>query len=126
MVPLLLHPRHVALGATFGELKGREVVEQVPGRDEDRALRAGAALFDASARGVVRVTGPGRVSFLQGMRTQDVEGLPVGSAADTALLTAKGAMVADARVVKRSDDLLLLTEPGFGAAVRGGRGRYLI
>jgi len=46
----------VALGATFGELKGREVVERVPDRDEDRALRAGVALFDASAREVVRVT----------------------------------------------------------------------
>src|SRR4030095_12403177 len=126
MVPLLLHPRHVPLGAPVCELKGREVVEQVPGRDEDRALRAGAALFDASAREVVRVTGPDRVSFLQGMLTQDVEGLPVGSAADTALLTAKGAMVADARVVKRSDDLLLLTEPGFGPAVQGALEKYLI
>ena len=46
----------MALGATFGELKGREVVERVPDRDEDRALRAGVALFDASAREVVRVT----------------------------------------------------------------------
>ena len=116
----------MALGATFGELKGREVVEQVPGRDEDRALRAGAALFDASAREVVRVTGPDRVSFLQGMLTQDVEGLPAGSVADAALLTAKGAMVADARVVKRSDDLLLLTEPGFGPAVQGALEKYLI
>jgi folate-binding protein YgfZ len=126
MVPLLLHPRHLAVGATFGELKGREVVERVPGRDEDRALRVGVALFDASAREVVRVTGPDRVSFLQGMLTQDVEGLPAGSVADAALLTAKGAMVADARVVKRSDDLLLLTEPGFGPAVRGALEKYLI
>src|SRR5215468_9402066 len=126
MVPLPLHSRHVALGATFGELKGREVVERVPGRDEDRALRAGVALFDASAREVVRVTGPDRVSFLQGMVTQDVEGLPAGSTADAALLTAKGAMVADARVVKRSDDLLLLAEPGFGPVVREMLEKYLI
>jgi len=116
----------VALGATFGELKGREVVDRIPGRDEDRVLRAGAALFDGSAREVVRVIGPDRVSFLQGMLTQDVEGLPAGSVADAALLTAKGAMVADARVVKRSDDLLLLTEPGFGPVVRGALERYLI
>ena len=88
------------------------MVERVPGQDEDRALRSGAALVDTSAREVVRVTGPDRVSFLQGMVTQDVEGLPPGSVADAALLTAKGAMVADARVVKRDEDLLLLTEPG--------------
>jgi folate-binding protein YgfZ len=126
MVPLPLHARHVALGATFGELKGREVVDRTPGQDEDRALRTGAGLFDASAREVVRLTGPDRVTFLQGMVTQDVEGLPAGSVADAALLTAKGAMVADARVVKRTDDLLLLTEPGYGAVVLGTLERYLI
>src|SRR5512147_434564 len=115
MVPLPLHDRHVALGAVFGDLKGREVVDRIPGRDEDRALRAGAALFDACAREVIRLTGPDRVGFLQGMVTQDVEALPVGSVADAALLTAKGAMVADTRVVKRPEDLLLLTEPGYGA-----------
>jgi folate-binding protein YgfZ len=102
------------------------VVERIPGRDEDRALRSGAGLFDASAREVVRLTGPDRVSFLQGMVTQDVEKLPEGSVADAALLTPKGAMVADARVVKRADDFLLLTEPGFGPVVRGGLERYLI
>ena len=126
MVPLPLHARHVALGAVLGELKGREVVERTPGHDEDRALRMGAALFDASAREVVRLTGPDRVSFLQGMVTQDVEALAVGSVADAALLTPKGAMVSDARVVKRPDDLLLLTEPGYGSVVLGTLERYLI
>jgi len=126
MVPLPLHDRHASLGATFGELKGREVVERIPGRDEDRALRTGAGLFDASARGVVRLTGPDRVSFLQGMVTQDVEGLTEGSVADAALLTPKGAMVADARVVRRADDFLLLTEPGYAPVVLGVLERYLI
>lgn len=126
MVPLPLHDRHASLGAAFGELKGREVVERIPGRDEDRALRTGAGLFDASAREVIRLTGPDRVSFLQGMVTQDVEGLPVDAVADAALLTPKGAMVADARVVRRADDLLLLAEPGYGPVVLGTLERYLI
>jgi folate-binding protein YgfZ len=126
MVPLPLHDRHVSLGATFGDLRGREVVMAVPGRDEDRALRTGAGLFDASAREVVRVSGPDRQSFLQGMVTQDVETLASSSVADAALLTPKGAMVSDARVVKRPDDLLLLTEPGYGTVVQGTLERYLI
>ena len=126
MVPLPLHDWHVAHGAVLGELRGREVVERTSADDEDLALRTGAGLFDASAREVVRLTGPDRVSFLQGMVTQDVEGLPVGAVADAALLTPKGAMVADARVVKRADDLLLLTEPGYGPAVLGTLERYLI
>lgn len=98
----------------------------MPGDDEDRALRTGAGLVDLSAREVVRLTGPDRVSFLQGMVTQDVDGLPAGAVADAALLTAKGAMVADARVVKRTDDLLLLVEPGYGSVVQGALQRYLI
>src|SRR3974390_1967641 len=126
MDPLPLHDRHASLGAAFGELKGREVVERIPGRDEDRALRTAAGLFDASAREVVRLTGPDRVSFLQGMVTQDVEGLPLASVADAALLSPKGAMVADARVVRRANDLLLLTEPGYGPVVRGALEKYLI
>src|ERR1700751_4390925 len=126
MVTLPQSTRHLALGAAFGELKGREVVERVPGQDEDRALRSGTALVDASAREVVRVRGPDRVSFLQGMVTQEGEGLPPGGVADAALLTPKGAMVADARVVKRTDDVLLLTEPGYGATVLGALGRYLV
>ena len=126
MVPLPLHDRHASLGATFGELKGREVVARIPGRDEDGALRTGAGLFDASAREVVRLAGPDRQSFLQGMVTQDVEGLPVGSVADAALLTPKGAMVADARVVKRPDEFLISTEPGYGPVVLGTLERYLI
>ncbi len=126
MVPLPLHDRHVSLSATFGDLRGREVVMAVPGRDEDRALRTGAGLFDASAREVVRITGPDRQSFLQGMVTQDVDTLASSAVADAALLTPKGAMVADARVVKRPDDLLLLTEPGYGPVVRETLQRYLI
>ncbi len=126
MDPLPLHDRHVALGAVLGELRGREVVERIPGQDEDRALRTGAGLFDASSREVVRLTGPDRVSFLQGMVTQDVEGLADDAVADAALLTAKGAMVADARVVKRPGELLLLAEPGAGQLVLGTLERYLI
>ena len=126
MVPLLLHSRHASLGAVFGELRGREIVGRYPGRDEDGALRGGAGLVDLSAREVVRVTGPDRVSFLQGMVTQDVEGLPEGAVADAALLTAKGAMVADARVLKLPDALLLLVEPGLGPVALEFLNRYLI
>jgi hypothetical protein len=62
-------------GATFGELKGREVVERVPDRDEDRALRA---VSPCSTPRRARWSGSraDRLSFLQGMLTQDVEGLP--------------------------------------------------
>src|SRR4051812_9350982 len=98
MSRLALHSRHEALGATFGETSGQEqVLRYGPWASEYEAASERVALWDGSARQMVRVTGPDRVSFLQGMVTQDVEGLPEGAAAYTALLTAKGAMVADAR-----------------------------
>jgi folate-binding protein YgfZ len=125
MVPLLLHPRHQALGARFGELRGREVV--LGYRDgEEEVLRTGAGLVDVSAREVVAVTGPDRVSFLQGMVTQEVEKLPEGGVAPAALLTAKGSMVSDARVIRLPSEMLLLVEPGFGPVVREALQRFLI
>jgi folate-binding protein YgfZ len=126
MVPLTLHARHASLGASFADLRGREVVRRYALASEDSALRSGAALVDLSAREVVRLSGPDRVSFLHGMVTQDVRGLAEGAVADAALLTAKGAMVSDARVVRRAEDLLLLVEPGFGAPVLEALNRYLI
>jgi folate-binding protein YgfZ len=74
----------------------------------------------------VRVTGPDRVSFVQGMVTNDVEKLAVGAAAYAAMLTAKGAMVGDVRILKREDEVLLDTGPGRGAGVLEFLNKFLI
>ncbi|MDX2009317.1 MAG: glycine cleavage T C-terminal barrel domain-containing protein [Myxococcaceae bacterium] len=84
------------------------------------------AVVDLSTRDTVRLTGPDRESFLQGMVTNDVEKLAVGASCPVAMLTAKGAMVGDGRVVKLADALLLDTGPGRGAAVRDFLNKYLI
>ena len=98
-----LHPRHLARGATVQELSGRPLVERFGGpaavQAEYRAARTGAGLLDLSYREQVRLTGEDRASFLQGMVTQDLRALQVGEATYTALLTAKGAMVSDARLI---------------------------
>jgi folate-binding protein YgfZ len=93
---------------------------------EYRAAREAAALVDASDREQLRVTGGERASFLHGMVTNDVEGLPAGGSCYAAMLTAKGAMVGDLRVLKRDDELVLDTGPGRGAAVKDFLNRYLI
>jgi folate-binding protein YgfZ len=93
---------------------------------EYRAAREACALFDSSGRDVLRVTGEDRVSFLQGMVTNDVAGLPERGVAYAAMLTAKGAMVSDAWILKRRDDVLLDTEPGFGAKASEFLNKYLI
>jgi len=95
-------------------------------RLDDPSLRQSAGLLDASGREAVRLVGPERASFLHGMVTNDVEGLPVGLWAYATACTAKGAMVADCRVLARPQELWLDTEPGHGERLLGHLSRFLI
>lgn len=127
MHALPLHFQHVARSAAFEAVEGREVVASAAPLDEGwKAAREGAVLYDHSARELVSVTGDDRVSFVHGMCTQDVNGLSTPGATRAAMLTAKGAMVADARLVKLADELLIDVEPGLGEKVRGFLDTYLI
>lgn len=93
---------------------------------EYRAAKEAAAWIDGSRREQLRVTGPDRVSFLQGMVTNDVEKLAVGTSCQVTMLTAKGAMVGEGRVVKLAEELVIDTGPGCGAAVQAFLLKYLI
>jgi folate-binding protein YgfZ len=127
MEPLTLHFVHERVGARFIPVGGREVVAGYGDVGaEYGAARGAVALHDASYREILRITGEDRASFLHGMVTQEVKNLPVGSAAYAAFITVKGAMVGDARILKREDDLLLDLEPGLGAKVREFLDKYLI
>lgn len=79
-----------------------------------------------SARQHLRVIGGDRVSYVQGMVTNDVEKLGVGSSLYATLLTAKGSMVGDARVLKRDEDVILDLEPGSLPAIKAFLEKYLI
>lgn len=127
MEPLSLHFLHEQAGAHFLEVNGREVVADYGDVDaEYRAAREAVALHDATYREALRITGEDRASFLHGMVTQEIKGLPAGAATYAAMITVKGAMVADARVLRREADLLLDVEPGLGAKVREFLEKFLI
>ncbi len=127
MQALALHTFHERNSARFATYQNREMVRDYgDGRAEYAAARDHAALFDFSYRETLRVSGADRVSFLQGMLTNDVASIPVNGSTYAVLLTPKGAMVADARVLKRSDDLLLEVEPGLGAVVQATLQRYVV
>ncbi|WP_257448067.1 CAF17-like 4Fe-4S cluster assembly/insertion protein YgfZ [Archangium lipolyticum] len=127
MEPLSLHFLHEQAGARFQDVNGREVVgDYGDGGAEYRAAREAVALHDATYREALRITGEDRASFLHGMVTQEVKGLASGAATYAAMITVKGAMVADARIVRRETDLLLDLEPGMGAKVREFLEKYLI
>jgi folate-binding protein YgfZ len=100
------------------------VVEAVG--SEYQAAQSGFAVFEASDREQLRVTGSEAVSFVQGMVTNDVEALAVGASCYAALLTVKGSMVGDARILRLGNELVIDTGPGRGATVKAFLEKYLI
>jgi len=75
--------------------------------EEYAAARGGVALFDRSALGKVTVTGRDRLSFLQGMLTNDVKALAPGQGAPAAFLDAHGKVMALLVVYAATDQVLI-------------------
>lgn len=75
--------------------------------EELSLAQKGLARVDRRDRALLRVVGPERVSWLQGMVTNDVAALATGASQEAAVLSPKGAMVAALRVLAREDELLL-------------------
>ncbi|MFA9272493.1 MAG: folate-binding protein YgfZ, partial [Baekduiaceae bacterium] len=78
--------------------------------DGYRAITQYAAVVDRSDRGKLALTGAGAKEFLAGQVTNDILGLEPGRGCYAALLTHKGKMRADLRVLDAGDELLLDTE----------------
>ena len=78
---------------------------------EYERLREAAGLVDRSPRGKLRLTGSEAAGYLQGQVTNDVEALLPGGGCYAALLTPKGQIVADMRVLRAPDFLWLDMEP---------------
>ena len=78
--------------------------------DDYRALTEACGLLDRSERGKLALTGPGAKEFLDGQVTNAVETLEPGQGAYAALLTPKGKMLGDLRVLDLGDELFLDTE----------------
>jgi tRNA-modifying protein YgfZ len=76
----------------------------------DRLLTEDVALVDRSERGKLALTGPQAKELLSGQVTNDVEALSPGTGCYAALLTNKGKMLADLRVLDTGTELWLDTE----------------
>ena len=74
-------------------------------------LKHGAGLVDRSDRGKLLLTGAEAAEYLQGQVTNDVESLAPGEGCYATLLTHKGKVVADMRIVRDDGWLLIDTEP---------------
>jgi folate-binding protein YgfZ len=78
---------------------------------EYERLREAAGLVDRSYRAKLRLTGSEAADYLQGQVTNDVEALAAGEGCYAALLTHKGQIVADMRVLRGADFIWLDMEP---------------
>jgi folate-binding protein YgfZ len=81
--------------------------------DSYAAMTEGAALVDRSESGKLALTGPEAKAFLNGQVSNEIEALEPGTGCYAALLTPKGKMLADLRVLDigpPTHELLLLCE----------------
>jgi folate-binding protein YgfZ len=78
----------------------------------DRLLTEDVALVDRSERGKLALTGAQAKEFLNGQLSNEIEALEPGSGCYAALLTNKGKMLGDLRVIDAGTELWLDTERG--------------
>ena len=99
---------HTAHGAVVTDDRGISLPEYFADIEHEyRAVRDAAGLIDLSFRVQIGAIGEDRVSFLQGMLSNDVESLRPGQGCPATLLTDQGRIVADLRVYALEDSLML-------------------
>src|SRR6476660_5749595 len=96
--PLMdLHRRN---GAVVVERDGWLLVDHFGDSDNEySAVKTDAGLIDLSHRAMLQFTGPDRLSFLQGMLSNDLRPLKMFEGIQAAILTQQGKIVADVRVL---------------------------
>ncbi len=127
MKKLILHEVHHRAGAILGEHEGWEApLHYGDWEREYRALKEGVGVSDLSFRGMLRVRGSDRTSFLHNMLTNDIKALSPGKGCYAALLTDRAKMVSDMFVFAFEDSYLLDIEPGTLEKARQFIEKYII
>jgi len=125
--PLPLRALHELAGALFVEDAGWEVPASYTGLDgEVAATRSAAGIVDHSDGTQIRLSGPDRVSFLNGIVTQDVAVLKPGQWTYALVLNPKAKVVGEAWVYTLEDAFLLDLLPGAAPRVLEHIQRHLI
>jgi folate-binding protein YgfZ len=117
--------RLAAAGARLRETDGRRVAVDFGDPAREHAAVRETVGIGVRDRLFTRFAGPHATRFLHGMVTQDVAGLGVGDARYALMLTPKARVVADLRLLRLTDEVLVAdTEPGATAALRATLLRY--
>ncbi|WP_435107840.1 YgfZ/GcvT domain-containing protein [Nocardiopsis synnemataformans] len=95
---------------------------------EGRAIERSSAWVDRSNRGVVRVTGPDRLGWLNDLTSQLTRGLTPGTATETLVLDTKGHLRHHLSLVDDGEATWVHTEPEGGAELAGflGSMRFML
>lgn len=91
-----------------------------------RAAREAWAVGPVEAPTVLRATGKDATDYLHRMLTQDVKRLASGASTYTAVLNAKGHLLADAHVLVEQDGILLVMDPRAAAEARAHLEKFVI
>src|SRR5580692_12924036 len=84
---------------------------------EQRAAEQSAGFVDRSNRGVVRITGQDRLSWLHSLTTQHLEGLAAGQAAQALILSPTGHVEHHLTLADDGTALWIHVEPGTAGAL---------
>jgi len=75
-----------------------------------RAATEAVALLDRSGRGKLALSGTESAAFLDSLLSNDIAAVPIGGGVDAALLTHRGRMLAEVRVLRSEEEFELDTE----------------
>jgi len=121
--------------STFHKSNGAEFVERdgwlLPAHfgnsaAEYAAVRSAIGLIDLSDRGLLQVTGPDRLSFLQGMLSNDLRALKPFAGQYATLLTQQGKVIADVRVLCAMNSFYLDFFESLKEKILAHLNRYLV
>jgi folate-binding protein YgfZ len=84
---------------------------------EQRATEESAGVVDRSSRGVLRVTGPDRLSWLHSLTTQQLEGLAAGAGTQALVLSPTGHVEHHLTLTDDGTAVWVHVEPGTAAAL---------
>ncbi|MGE5306117.1 MAG: hypothetical protein ACM3TN_22655, partial [Alphaproteobacteria bacterium] len=118
---------HRANGAVFEECQGGLLVAHFGNpAGEYRAVRSAVGLIDLTHRGLLQFTGPDRLSFLQGMLSNDLKSLQPFEGQYATILTQQGKVIADVRVLCSLNSFYLDFWQNLKSKILDHLNRYLV